>query len=169
VGSQAMAGPFMMAVLLIRRILLAPRQHSKPVSCKKKQACLVQMCFARGWSSRGWFSDLRENRLVWVVGGPGRPRNRLKRLGAKLPTFLKGFWAARDRPEPQNDRCSIKSLNPPLLNAPLATACKGCGCCKGSAYSRQLPCSILSLFFQRAVFGHICADPGIILKDLGVL
>ena len=32
------------------------------------------------------------------------------------------FWAARDRPEPQNDRFFIKSLNPPLLNPPLATA-----------------------------------------------
>jgi len=29
---------------------------------------------------------------------------------------LKGFWAARGRPEPQNDRFSIKSLNHPLLH-----------------------------------------------------
>ena len=31
-----------------------------------------------------------------------------------VPTFLKGFWTARGRPEPQNDRFSIKSLNPHL-------------------------------------------------------
>ena len=34
------------------------------------------------------------------------------------PTFLKGFWAARGRPEPQNDRFSSKSLNRPLLYHP---------------------------------------------------
>ena len=34
-----------------------------------------------------------------VLGGPGRPRIPLKRKGALPPTFLKGFWAARGRPE----------------------------------------------------------------------
>ena len=34
------------------------------------------------------------------------------------PTFLKGFWTARGRPESQNDRFSIKSLNTPSAKPP---------------------------------------------------
>ena len=48
-------------------------------------------------------SDLIENRSFW---GSGRPR------GTQKPLKNVGSWAARDRPEPQNDRFSIKSLTP---------------------------------------------------------
>ena len=46
-----------------------------------------------------------------VPGGPGGPRNPLP------PTFLKAFWAARGRPEAQNDRFFIKIIKPPSLKA----------------------------------------------------
>jgi len=41
------------------------------------------------------------------------------------PTFLKGFWAARGHPEPQNHRFFIKSLAPHPLNHQRAAVDRG--------------------------------------------
>jgi hypothetical protein len=38
------------------------------------------------------------------LGGPGGPRNHSKKWGAKPPTFWKGFWSRRGRPDPNNLR-----------------------------------------------------------------
>ena len=46
------------------------------------------------------------------LGGPGRPGNPPKRWGAKPHTFLKGFPAARGRPDPQSPGFS-RSIWPP--------------------------------------------------------
>jgi len=75
-------------------------------------ACLRRL--SDGCLRDGGVSDLMNNRSF--LGGPGRPRNPLKRWGAVPNIFSKGFWAARGRPEPQNDRVSIKSLNHHPLN-----------------------------------------------------
>ena len=50
----------------------------------------------RGATLRGKILDFRG------LGGPERPGNPSKRWGAKLPTFLRGFPAARGRLEPRN-------------------------------------------------------------------
>ena len=93
--------------------------------------------FARAWlaPSAAQVRDAGFLLVIWrrichfgVLGGPGRPRNPLKRRGAWPLAFLHGFWAARDRPEPQNDRFLIKSLitirSPCGSSLPLPKPCK---------------------------------------------
>ena len=78
---------------------------------------------ARWGFSRWGFNDLMENRSLW---GSGRPLGALepsKKVGGEAPLFfLDGSRAPRSRSDPQNDRFSIKSLNPHRLNPHRAAA-----------------------------------------------
>ena len=57
-----------------------------------------------------------DNKPFWSSGRPWAAQEPFKKVGGKALTFLEGFWAARVRPEPQNDRFVIESLNHLLLN-----------------------------------------------------
>ena len=57
-----------------------------------------------------------ENRSFCGSGRPRADQKPFKKVAGFAPYLFKGFWAARGRPEPQNDRFSIKSLNHPLRN-----------------------------------------------------
>jgi len=59
-------------------------------------------------------SDREGQRLPLEVPEGAKHRSCRWSDGKHVLRVLKGFWAARGRPEPQNDRFSIKSLNLPL-------------------------------------------------------
>ena len=80
---------------------------------------------AEGGLAGGGFSDLMENRSFWGSGRPQAAQKPFKKVGGFAPYLLKGFWAARGCPETQNDRFSIKSLNPPLLDPPFGAPNQG--------------------------------------------
>jgi len=53
----------------------------------------------------------RKSSILGCLGGPGRPGNVPNRWGAKPPTFLEGFPAARGRPDPPKSTISGRSKN----------------------------------------------------------
>ena len=63
-----------------------------------------------------------ENRSFWCSGRPRAAQKPFKKEGGKDPYLLKGFLGRPGPPRAPKRPISIKSLNPPLLNPPLATA-----------------------------------------------
>jgi len=59
------------------------------------------------WVFNTCFFDRPEIVDFGGLGGPGRPGNLPKGWGAKPPTFLEGFQAARGRPDPKNLRFPV--------------------------------------------------------------
>ena len=82
------------------------------------------------------------------ICGPGRPGSSLKRWGA---TSLTGFPAARDRPDPQNDRFSIISRREDMQRADIqlpapTTGHSLCTCCVDPNICR---CDVHSFLLHR--------------------
>jgi hypothetical protein len=56
----------------------------------------------------------------WVSGRPRAVGKPFKKVGAKHPTFLKGFLAARGRPDTHNPRLAVFTCPPHVSATPMS-------------------------------------------------
>ncbi len=90
------------------------------------QSAQLSLAAARWGFSRWRFNDLMENLSFWGSGRLPGALEPSKKVGGEASHLFEGSKAPRRRPDSQNERFSIKSLNPHRLNPHRAAADNHC-------------------------------------------